>query len=221
MPRRKGRKKYRKKRRNNREDSSVVFVRGPRFMPDRLFNKMVYSKEINTGSVLSHHEIFRGNGPYDPEYATGGGQPAGYDQMALLYRRYLVHASKVKLKLVNMSSTTGAAHVCLYPSTDKDSITGGLTTTVQYPYAKSIILAPNGSGSSIGELTNYITTKKIRGEKVIDTDYGGTVTNWPTREWFWHLYVQGIGGNNVNIDGIIEIEYMIEWTKREVPEDDV
>jgi hypothetical protein len=44
--------------------------------------------------------------PYDPEYALGGTQPRGWNQLESLYRDYVVDSVNVEVRFMNGSTTT-------------------------------------------------------------------------------------------------------------------
>lgn len=61
-----------------------------------------------TSSVVSiWTKIFRINSTYDPEYAVGGTQPMGRDQLAALYAGYIVNACDMTFKLFEFTGTAG------------------------------------------------------------------------------------------------------------------
>jgi hypothetical protein len=64
-----------------------------------------YAKLIASGAGPTFAlEQLRANSIYDPEYAVGGGQPAGYNEAARLWTYYDVRACKVTCKFINASA---------------------------------------------------------------------------------------------------------------------
>lgn len=75
--------------------------------------KFSYCDNINTFAYgVTNGKVFRGNSVYDPDYATGGHQPYGMEQMVSLYNSYTVIATSAILTISNEDAhTTIRAHL--------------------------------------------------------------------------------------------------------------
>jgi len=107
-------KKYTKKKNNDKKYSKSVSKFTPirRGIPsgvnvNRLTN-MRYTTPINlsssTGGLANIQ--FNANDLYDPEVATGGHQPMGYDTMSSLFNHYVVVGAKISIQLSRNSGTS-------------------------------------------------------------------------------------------------------------------
>ena len=216
MPKRKYSKRKPRRRRRYRKNqvSNIITVRGPKVIPDRYRCKMTHIF-TTTATAGSTDTIIRANSVYDPEFAAGGGQPTGFDELAALYSRYLVNAAKVKVTLVNYSAT--AAKLVVSPSPDSSSFSSILAAATQ-PYAKQVIVG-GSSGASMRSVSLYMTTKAARGlngnSPIADDELEATTTANPTKQWFFHVvhgHLDGTSASNQEIQ--CEITYYVDFFKR-------
>lgn len=63
------------------------------------------SVQSSTGVMANY--VFSCNGMYDPDITGTGGQPLYFDQMTAIYNHYTVIGSKVTIKVLNASPSTG------------------------------------------------------------------------------------------------------------------
>ena len=94
------RRSYRKYRVRHRHQGPSRVVSRTSPFPDNYFTKMKYCQNMDlvTTSGLAYR-FFRTNGLFDPDVAPhiagdGQHQPFGFDQLAVLYRRYRVYGMK-------------------------------------------------------------------------------------------------------------------------------
>lgn len=154
--------------------------------------------------------IYRANSLYDPEVATGGDQPPGFDDYMRLYGRFTV--LKARIKVVFACSGTG------FPSFNLNVIG----------------IALNTSGSALGDVTNYLScgdcnwtgigkdyvTKtltlevdvaKYFGQNIwADDVYSGTDSADCARQCYFHIFTQA----DTDIPAVrlaIEIEYDVAF----------
>lgn len=69
--------------------------------------RYVQTVTLNSGvvsGVFGTAQTFRLNSLYDPDFAVGGHQPYGYDQMQTFFNRYLVKRALVELTLTDPSA---------------------------------------------------------------------------------------------------------------------
>lgn len=161
---------YRRKRKFRAKGALVN--RGKVF-PNRYFTKLHYETGYYTFSASATEPcksiILRGNSLYDPEFATGGGQPSGFDVLKQVYRYYKVHASSIHCKVTttNSNSTMSAQTITAYPSDSPVLPPVDLTAAdIAYGYPnskyKELTIAP---ASRPMDRTFYhkLTTKKAKG----------------------------------------------------------
>lgn len=184
MPYRKkrGRRHRGKKRSFKRHKTShmnVLVNRGPAIVPDRYLTKLRFADTLNisTGSTGN----IRANSLFDPD--GGPAQPLGFDQLAELYDRYKVGACSIKITVMNHLATQ--LQFALYPQVDNTVPTNWDEAATQ-PYAKTIFCGGIGSGQAIKHVSMYITTKAIRGQRLVSTEsLGAAVTASLVFLWFW------------------------------------
>lgn len=190
---RKYKRKLRKYKIKRKKQASLMRMPGT-IVSDRVITKLRYNHNfsVTTISGVPRLTVYRLNSVYDPEYATGGAQPLGFDQWATLFSRYKVYGSKLTLKFHNMNAGVGGlARICLVPTLQAAALTASdIAEAIEQPYAKNTI-----QGWYIpAKLSSYMSVEKILGlnKKTveIDTGFSALVTDNPGNEAFWHIYVQ-------------------------------
>lgn len=206
--------KKKKRRRSKRNVSNMVVFRGPQIIPDRIRTKMSYTTAFQVTASGLTDTLFRGNGAFDPEYAVGGGQPQGFDQLATLYGRYIVRSSAIRARCVNRASTIVERLVVL-PSTSATAITSA-NDAVDSPYSKERLISGN-AGMNLGTVSSYQTTKSIRGiiGPLVDDELEALTSANPVKEWYWHVVASAFDGSSPTaIDLEVKITYYIDFFKR-------
>lgn len=110
----------------------------PVVLPDKYMCKLRYASRITmTPSITSDltSYIFRANDLYDPDYAYGGHQPKGFDQLCLFWNHFTVLGSKIKVSAVE---TTG-------------------NTNFPYYFSVATVDAPYWGGKNLGD---YLESEK-------------------------------------------------------------
>lgn len=210
--RRKRRRFRRKKRSSKRSRINTVIIRGPTVCPDKVLVKLKYSdNQLFTAANLTTL-VYRGNGLFDPDQSGIGTQPYGFDQWAMFYQRYKVNAAKILIRIIN-ESTTENAQVSCFPSTITTHPFAFVQQAVDAPYNKDRIVGPEGS-SNIKYLTNYTTTKSIRGTEFIDEDFASQTTTVPGRQWFYLVLANNLDGSALRLRMQVTITYFCEFYKR-------
>lgn len=229
MFRRKRRTSRKRFRRKSRGPSKCV-VRGSSIVPDRYFVKLHYNtfETFNTAAAAAGAYVMSQNSCYDPDVTGTGHQPRGFDQLAALYNRYVVHKSRCTVAFGNEQSasfpgqsvgTTQAGYsqhiqCSVYP-TDRPT---AVDTTEPYEtrYAKIKTIATAEAGTKI--VSNSIKTKKLAGIKVLDDTYqgatGGGITSGtdPARQYYWIIYaIANDRATEINAEVNIRMTYWVEF----------
>jgi hypothetical protein len=184
--------------------------------PDRYFTKIRYSDINNVASGSGFTNIYRGNGPFDPEQPLGGQQPQGFDQLMALYRQYRVHASSIVIEMVTTSDSSNAKVpylITLRPNNTQTSL--GRLPETEAPYTRWRCVP--GTQTTSVKLFSKITTKKLFGLKSIaeEESFTGTSTSDPATQWYWLLSVSSMDGvSTQNYSYIWRITYFIEFFDR-------
>lgn len=151
---------------------------------------------------------YRGNGMYDPQYATGGTQPRWYDTFLgaadgnAPYNRYLCYGSKITVTIFQdpiLGGTTGSVMgvVSLLPT----MTVADKCDTVKEIMERGFVRYRNvGNANSSGPivLKHFAKTKSLwmgGGDIASNSDFSATYNNNPSKEWFWQLQIANIIGS--------------------------
>ncbi len=215
MPYRRRRKPIRRRRRKtyrrrNRPASNVVkTVNG---FPDVLYTTLKYTQrfQFTTDPTLQR---FRGNGLFDPDFTGVGHQPFYYLQLATIYDRYEVFASSVSIQFHN--NQINPIYVTLLPVAESSTAATDPFTAKEKPYARSIMLGVEGSAKASSKIYHSMSTKKIRGERFLDSDYSSLSTSNPARQWFWNLHMaRADATTSLVLTAVVTISYKCCFRKR-------
>lgn len=217
-------KKYRKKKRNYRRRrrkrfaNPSVMVSRSLIVPDQLRTRLRYTVSIQLGGAVDTFYSIRGNALHDCNYTISGNQqPAGFDQLATLYNRYTVSGSSAKVSALSVNGST-AQLITLLPIPESNYLTNALTAKEQQ-YSKSRLTGFTSNGGPV-YLSSYMSTKKIRGDRYLDSNYQALITQNPNKMWYWQLYCSAMDGVTPSeADGLFEVTYYVTFSRREEQED--
>lgn len=201
-----------KPKKNKRKRAMTLFNRGPSVVPDRYFTTLKY-REIGNFNAVSTQVLFRGNSIFDPEQALGGGQPMGFDQLAVLYNKYRIHASSITISVVNRFTSNIPYTLTLAPS-DTTAVAGRLAL-MEFPYAKWKLI-PTLTSQPV-TLSSKILTKALLGYSTIvnEEQVASVVTDNPAEQWFWHVDITASDGLTApNVDMVVSLNYQVEFYDR-------
>lgn len=172
--------------------------------PDRFRAKLRYAAVYDVTNSPRARIVIRGNSIYDPEYATGGFQPYGYDKLAEVYSKYYVHSSSIKVQFIpyaTIGSTykfgdvdikASTCEVGVYPALSAGDIAPSSLRIVdisQYPYYRGRIMFANKSTF----VKNYMSTQKMVGYKAFpETTLQSIVQSNPSQQWFWNICADSV-----------------------------
>lgn len=185
--------------------------------PDTMRVKLRYVDAQAYTGVTPADAVYRGNSVFDPNFAAGGLQPAGFDEWALLYNTYRVMASKCKIQAI--AGNAVPTRVTLWANTQGSAT--GLTAIQQceQPYCEHYIMGNSGGGHDKATLTKYMSTSEIWGVPVAqvrtDPSFSSGVTNNPSSQWYWNIAVDSsFPGTTVSTIIDYEITYYVEFFNR-------
>lgn len=227
---------YRKKKFTRRRNKGLTSVRVKRnqIVPDRYFTKLKYqfrqvSVPLNSTTALNASVVVRGNSLFDPEYSSGGGQPIGFDHLKTLYHYYRVHASKVKTRIYNNTSTSAGAvlYQTIYPSVlasvPPTSNTNWADVAGQ-PHARyKFIKTGSASPSYDCTMSHKMKSKTVFGTRsIMNTDHQTSIQANPTentgsapRAWYYVVTIWNADQSTATVtyDLDIEVEYYCEFLR--------
>lgn len=216
MPYRRRKSSYRRKRRPRRRGRKVISrVRGVTGFPDAMYSTLKYVSHISVTQILNT-QTYRGNSLFDPDFTSIGHQPLGFDEYALIYDRYFVYSSTINVIAVN-NSTSVPAHIALMPGSSTTPVSTDPTVMKEQAYCKYKIL-PISRGTGIVSLFNRSSTKKMRGETVLDDSFGAITNNTPQRQWYWHLIAKAadLTSSAIDVSMTITMTFKCRFHKRRV-----
>lgn len=193
----------------------------PKTCPDVMRVQLRYISRIGPsgGAIVDIQDfVYRGNGPFDPEFAAGGSQPMGYDQWSAFYRKYRVRAAKITVKTVNNSDSAVWAFIA---ALNTSSAITNRSQLAEFEYSTTKPIARKGSGDAKNEISMYVTTAEIRGRPhdIVDYESGLASLNntVPSLGWFFHVGAYAQGGNSTTFDTSQEVmvTYYMDFFDRE------
>lgn len=151
-----------------------------------------YERMTSSSSQIVHHNVIRGNGLFDPDYAFGGEQPLGYDQYAALYKKYYVKSAKVTVDFYAFAESSVMPNDMLcYVWADTDatapSTHKGVVERCAAKGGRSLRPPNVYAGQTPSRLTLTYHTKAVTDHGFEDETLSGLVTAVPEQEWFIHL----------------------------------
>lgn len=184
--------------------------------PKTIKRKLVYTGAFSTADAANPTGLstFRGNGLYDPDFAIGGAQPAGFDELMALYNRYSVKSSVAEAVFFPSSTSAGTqGHCWIVPTTQATAL------TAVDPFTSIVVLrdcatkALGTSGVTPVVIKNSMSTKEATGVSHTDADCQGTDGTDPVNQWYWQIgstnYQNGnnTSGAYVTYKIIYEVEF--------------
>lgn len=216
-----GRRKILRRYGRRRFKPSRIVNKRPGIIADRYYTKLSYISHQNITSTGGISVLdFRGNGPFDPEVAVGGGQPFGFDQLSALYNQVLVFGSKI---LINCSVYNAAA-----PQSNKNDMVFTLRPSRDLTPATDVDIEwgnPYGQMKVLGAykptvFKSFMSTAKIYGvppKKVTDEeDFSSSIGALPANGWVWHFSTISADGTTTTIAHLrIRITYYCCFYERQ------
>lgn len=168
----------------------------PEGLPRRLKTKLSYDLDRQTISGLAGGAStgaikIRVNGPYDPEYASGGAQPPLWDNYTALYGAYIVNSVTIKARVENWSSVPQqVALLCVFdPTTNTPSFPDAIATydinaldRSQRSKVKFVASASGASGNVIYLKKTFYPSQIVGRNYFSDVTYAGLAGGLPASE---------------------------------------
>lgn len=178
--------------------------------PDRVKLNLKWWKSLsfNLSATPTAAARFSPSSAFDPD-PLGANQPVGFPQWAAMYNSYRVKQSSAEAEIINTGDVPCVT--TLFPSnTDPGAspVAAYVTASRMQSYAVS------GTGGLIGapvqKLTNSISTEKIFGNKMVNTDdnFAALVNTVPVNNWYWviTLYCLAVSPKAIIVNFLMNIE---------------
>lgn len=151
-----------------------------------MYVPLKYTELIGFGlDSITQHE-WNANNLIDPNRTGTGHQPMYFDEYVTMYNRWLVSSVSWKMEIVN--SATVPLRVCMLPIADLSPFQV-MEKGEEQPYAQTRLVGNFGTNKA--SMSGRVSTKKIRGETVLDdsfSGFGGSIP--PERPWYFITLLQ-------------------------------
>lgn len=187
---------------------------GKQLLPPKLNNTMTYVATVSVtcdGSGFGKL-LFRANGMYDPEYAIGGHQPLGYDQLSAIYDHWYVKSSKFTLHPAYASADVPLQIACYV---DDDTTTATTFDSAAERPGASFMATFIGDGAVLPKMYQSYNTKRWYGRySEGNPDLKGQTSTDPAEEVYFVMCVSGAALFATGVfSAIVKIEYDVEWSE--------
>lgn len=154
--------------------------------------------------------VYSANGCYDPNVTSTGHQPAGFDQMMLLYEHYTCINARLKVHAYN----THASQVCKFGvmiSGDPAGWSTNYQANIENGMITYATLSPAGLANSMAYLTTNVNNARFEGvqQPLDNPEMRGSVAANPAEQAYFLLLLwnpQNSTVPTVLIDVIIEYD---------------
>lgn len=191
-------------------------------VPDRTQVTLKVSSLV-TFTFLSNsfYATYKGNDLVNPGNGTWVNQPAGFIDWMQFYKYFRIIHSNIKFQVINDgdNARNRGIWVCIYPTLYADSslISGGYINAMAQSYARGKFIG-SPTGQDKATVSNSMSTSKYFGYNVYnDTDFLGTISTSPNKEWFWGIACSGLsdGGTEFAVlTGVVTIYYTAQLLER-------
>jgi len=173
----------------------------------------LFSRTLNAAGGFSAYYVFRGIGPYDPDYTGVGVQPYGWDQYVgdTLFSNYICPASKIAIffhpeeTYANMRRLNVSVMAMRSPQPTLTDI----SDVRMIPLRSSTMYDGETESTKGARLQKYSTTRQVCG--VVPTDYSaeGAYNSSPGIGWYWivHFYTDTYDDEEIDIYFDVKITY--------------
>lgn len=216
------RSKYLAKRRNTFARKALNFAQRIKpmkghVMPRRMRTTLTYGYGTTATVAAGGYSNFftaRGSDLYDPDFAVGGAQPRGFDQLMGLYKKFNVYASQITL---TAQPTAGSAGIMIGLRADPDSASAPTVTTIAHfleQYVQIKPIAAVDAGPAVATIKSFRRTKNVlTGHSIADTEYSGSAAATPQNYWVWRCgLMNGHPSSSTTIVYSVTIKYYVEFS---------
>lgn len=219
-------KRYRYKRGNNPLRTAinryrVTTLNAKNVFPEKVKVKMGFVDNVVLSSAVAGatvNQVYRGNSIFDPDQSGTGFQPCYYDDLASLYSKYTVIASKI---MVNFTNSSDAPALCSVYPYEVSGDTVAIEETGLNPRARYFVLKGQVGGGQ-RTVKSFARTQDLLGILPLadDTQFTATNTN-PGQQWYWQIRVKPQNVlETVEVNVAIKIIYYVVWTARRSQNED-
>lgn len=159
-------------------------------VPQSIRTKLIYYDQgftLNPSAGTPAVQVFAANGVWDVDLTGVGHQPAGFDQWMLLYKKYTVLQSSIKVSVTNSSANILNFGIAV---TSQSATVLDDRRYVENGYAKYMQLEPSSYNSHV--ITHKCDIGQFNQEKELmdDDTFSGNSTANPTTGTFYHVWAR-------------------------------
>lgn len=230
-------------RRGRRKNARVTVPRNRLGFPQQMRSTLryTYRSEFALTNTTAQTSTIRANDLFDPNYATGGHQPRGFDEFMSIYNEFTVLGSKVKVDFMYEGylnpTTTGTAGNLI------QAISGVSTSSYEVPGCPPVAVGIHkgvellSSGTAIEQMEKDRTVSKIMTPNASETlrmslkasdffgkktlvgseGYIGNKIKGPDEEIYFEVWACRLDDNynsgNIRVPIYVTVEYDAVFTK--------
>lgn len=158
------------------------------------------------------------NNLFDPGVSLSAAQPVYFDQLALMYNRYRVYASKIKVIAAFQANTSGVGTTQMSSRLVVAPINGALTpTTIEDAIAQSSAKWDEATSTKPAKVVQSVTCAALTGSRNITGSdrFQATVGAAPTEVLNWAVsYLNNVTQSAIDFHIEIELTYDVEFFDR-------
>lgn len=163
--------------------------------------------------------ILQLNGLFDPDLTGGTHQPYGFDQMATLYGRYVVHAVTVDIRINRPVNQLNAYVASAQPSNATYVVSGRAIGDLDEQSNTHVEMLD--SQGSVGHIRKRFTIAELEGvtENQLRSnleEYGALVTANPVRTPYLRLALANMLTAAQSVQTILRLEFEAEFYDRQI-----
>jgi hypothetical protein len=182
--------------------------------PDQLTTNLIYSESfVLTPTALNPtpFKTYRMTSVFDPDEALGGRQPTYFDQVALIYDRYIVNGAKITVGFAR--GTNVNAGVGPFISGIQQSFDQSIPSTS----ADVLLCAPNTTSvfHSVDDGTKYCTGQYNKNKTFTATegDLQSRTNGNPFTNWYAKVWTTNQGSTlSLPVNVLVTIEYNVTFS---------
>ncbi len=196
----------------NRRRRRNSIPRGIYICPDEITVVLPYTFSGAMNTLQYDRLPFYVNSVYDCDASgTGTYNALGLGGWSILYSHFEVLSSHIEADFQNLANDI--VRIALVPRYT-EPLAGGIVLYQSAKFAKLGTLTQSGTARQSMKLTNELVVKRFEGRTTASVNFASSVSNVPTRQYFWHAV--GLGSSLV-LDLIVQVKilYRVKFFRRQ------
>ena len=167
---------------------------GPSAFPQSLKVRLRYAdSKTYTSTVTAVKQVYRGNGPFDPDLTGTGHQPLGLDEYFKAYSAMRCMGSSIKIWISNETAGTHAM-VALQATSSEDVSPATIFPYFEYGRAKVLQVAGDNEAQGIMRMSQSTAAMLGRTDAEVkaNADFSSSTGGLPSQAWLWRIASQNV-----------------------------